>query len=98
MAKQFKKKPKPLSREEQVYVQKKLDEYKTMFAKPIKGEIVLKSKTSGQEWVVHARYNDEKAIEADAQSLVASINSINNSNVWIISHFGSIGQAIEDQE
>ena len=75
MAWNQKKKPVELSAAEKEYVRRKLEEYKTKFFKPIKGEIIYKIKGSKQEVVETARYKTEDEIAEDAKKIVERMNS-----------------------
>lgn len=69
-----KKRKIPLSAEEKAYIQMKLEEYKTKFFKPIKGEVVYKRKGHTQEIVATARYKTEDELKQDAKHIVESMN------------------------
>lgn len=93
-----KKKPKPLSREEQVYVQEKLNAYKKFF-KPLKGEIIYKVEGSSQEVVATARYYTEDDIKKDAEEIVARMNELSKGEKkWVLVSAKSIGREELDHE
>lgn len=71
------KKPPVLSKEEQAYVQEKLNAYKKFF-KPLKGEFIYKVEGSKQEVVATARYCTEDDIRKDAEETVARMNELSS--------------------
>lgn len=81
MAFQKKKKPPILSKEEQAYVQEKLNAYKK-FYKPLKGEFIYKRDGSSQEVVSIARYYTEDDIKKDAEDTVARMNELDKGKHW----------------
>lgn len=74
MAWKPKKKAPELSYAEKQYVKMKLEEYKTKFFKPIKGQIIYKADGCSQEIVETARYYTEDELYADAKRIVDSMN------------------------
>lgn len=83
MAFQKKKKPPVLSKEEQAYVQEKLNAYKK-FYKPLKGEFIYKRVGSSQEVVATARYYTEEDIKKDAEDTVAKMNKLDKEKHWTL--------------
>ena len=92
MAWKPKKKPKPLSKEEQAFVQEKLNAYKKFF-KPLKGEIIYKVEGSSQEVVATARYYTEYDVKKDAEDIVACMNALSKgSKRWVLVNAKVIGK------
>ena len=81
MAFKAKKKTKSLSLEEQAFV-KSLIESTKKFNKPYKGEIVYKNDKTPQEFILHARYNNEEELAADAAGLIARMNKVSPEKNW----------------
>lgn len=78
------KKPiKKLSLEEQAFVKNSI-EFAKKWNKPYKGEIVYKNSKTPQEFVLHARYNNEEELADDAKSLIANMNKISPEKKWSI--------------
>ena len=69
------KKPVVLSPEERAYVQKKLEDYKNKFFKPIKGEFIYKIEGFPEEIAATARYFTEEDLKNDAEETVARMNA-----------------------
>lgn len=78
---QKKKKPRPLTKEEQAYVDEKLNAYKKFF-KPLKGEIVYKRDDCSQEVVFTARYDTEDDIKHAGEEAVARMNELDSGKHW----------------
>ena len=83
MAFQKRKKPRPLTKEEQAYVEEKLNVYKKFF-KPLKGEFIYKVEGSKQEVCATARYHTEEELKKDAEDTVARMNQLDGERHWIL--------------
>ena len=81
MSFQKRKKPPVLSKEEQAYVQEKLNDYKKFF-KPFKGEFIYKRDDCSQEVVATARYYTEENIKKDAEDMVERMNKLDKDKHW----------------
>jgi len=97
MAFQKKKKPPVLSKEEQAYVQEKLNVYKKFF-KPLKGEFVYKRDDCSQEVVATARYYTEEDIKKDAEDTVARMNELDKGKHWSLLSWRVISKSTGDDE
>ncbi len=98
--KQSKKRPVELSAAEKEYVRMKLEEYKTKFFKPFKGEVVYKVEGDSQEVVETARFKNEDDISVYAKSIVDRMNKLDKEKRhWVLVSTKTIGQyAIDDEE
>ena len=83
MAFQKKKKPRPLTKAEQAWIEEKLNASKK-WHKPLKGKFVYKRDGSTQEVVCTARYNTEEELRADAESAVARMNELDKGKHWTL--------------
>ena len=83
MAFQKKKKPRPLTKAEQAWIEEKLNASKK-WHKPLKGRFVYKRDGSTQEVVCTARYNTEEELKADAESAVARMNELDKNHHWTL--------------
>jgi len=92
-----KKKPPILSKEEQSYIQEKLNSYKKFF-KPLKGEIVYKREDISQECVLTARYYTEEDLQKDAKDIVDKMNAIDIGKKWILISAKVIGKETIDDD
>ena len=99
MAWKPKKKAPELSYAEKQYVKMKLEEYKTKFFKPIKGQIIYKADGCNQEIVETARYYTEDELYADAKRIVDSMNKNDKEKRhWVLVSVDVIGRSkIEDE-
>ena len=97
MAFQKKKKPPVLSKEEQAYVQEKLNAYKKFF-KPLKGEFIYKRDDCPQEVVATARYYTEEDIKKDAEDTVARMNGLDKGKHWSLLGWRVISKSTSDDE
>lgn len=98
MAFQKKKKPPVLSKEEQAYVQEKLNAYKKFF-KPLKGEFIYKRDGSSQEVVATARYYTEEDIKKDAEDTVERMNKLDKEKHWSLVSWRVVSKStIEEAE
>lgn len=99
MAWKPKKKAPELSAAEKRYVKMKLEEYKTKFFKPIKGQIVYKVEGYNQEVVETAKYNSEEELYEDAKRIVESMNKNDKAKRhWVLVSVDVIGRSkIEDE-
>ena len=78
---QKKKKPRPLTKEEQAYVDEKLNVYKKFF-KPLKGEFIYKRDDCSQDVVFTARYDTEDDIKRAGEEMVAKMNELDPEKHW----------------
>lgn len=98
MAFQKKKKPRPLTKEEQAFVEEKLNAYKKFF-KPLKGEFIYKRDGSSQEVVATARYYTEEDIKKDAEATVARMNELDKGKHWSLVSWRTVSKStIEETE
>lgn len=98
MAFQKRKKPPVLSKEEQAYVQERLNAYKKFF-KPLKGEFIYKRDDCPQEVVATARYYTEDDIKKDAEETVARMNELDKGKHWSLLSWRVVSKsAIEEAE
>lgn len=98
MAFQKKKKPPILSKEEQAYVQEKLNAYKKFF-KPLKGEFIYKRDGCSQEVVAIARYYTEEDIKKDAEDTVERMNELDKEKHWSLVSWRVVSKStIEEAE
>ena len=98
MAFQKRKKPPVLSKEEQAYVQEKLNAYKKFF-KPLKGEFIYKRDDCPQEVVATARYYTEDDIKKDAEETVARMNKLDKGKHWSLLSWRVVSKStIEEAE
>ena len=100
MAWKPKKKTPELSYAEKQYVKMKLEEYKTKFFKPIKGQIIYKADECSQEIVETARYYTEEELYADAKRIVDSMNKNDREKRhWVLVSAKVIGkETIKDED
>lgn len=98
MAFQKKSKKAPvLSKEEQAYVQEKLNAYKKFF-KPLKGEFIYKRDDCNQEVVATARYYTEEEIKKDAEDTVARMNTLDPEKHWSLISWRVVSKDSQDEE
>lgn len=97
MAFQKRKKPPVLSKEEQAYVQEKLNAYKK-FYKPLKGEFIYKRDGSSQEVVSIARYYTEDDIKKDAEDTIARMNELDKGKHWSLLSWRVVSKSASDDE
>ena len=97
MAFQRKKKPPVLSKEEQAYVQEKLNVYKKFF-KPLKGEFIYKRDGSSQEVVATARYHTEEDLKKDAEDTVTRMNQLDKENHWSLLSWRVVSKSSSDDD
>lgn len=99
MAWKPKKKAPELSYAEKEYVRKKLEEYKTKYFKPIKGEIRYKAEGVNQEVVETARYYNEDDLKEDAKHIVDRMNEISKGKYkWILLSVKVLGKDVLDDD
>ena len=96
MAFQKKKKPPVLSKEEQAYVQEKLNAYKK-FYKPLKGEFIYKRNGSSQEVVATARYYTKEDIKKDAEATVARMNEHDKGKHWSLVSWRTVSKSTVEE-
>lgn len=95
---QKKKKPPVLSKEEQAYVQEKLNAYKKFF-KSLKGEFIYKQDGCSQEVVATARYYTEEDIRKDAEDTIANMNKLDKEKHWSLVSWRVVSKStIEEAE
>ena len=87
-----KKKPRPLTKAEQAWIDEKLNVYKKWY-KPLKGQFIYKRDGCTQEVVFNARYNTEEELKLDAESTVARMNALDKNHSWILLRYEIIGKA-----
>ena len=97
MAFQKKKKPRPLTKAEQAWVDEKLNVYKKWY-KPLKGQFVYKRDGCTQEVVFNARYNTEEELKLDAESTVAKMNELDKGNHWTLLRCEIVGRDKLEEE